>query len=80
MGGRILVVDDEKRLRDSLTEILESWGHSCAAAGDGQEALALVTASRFDLALVDVRMPVLGGLDLLRRARAASPAFRTSLS
>jgi DNA-binding NtrC family response regulator len=78
MGATILVVDDEERLRSSIAEIAKSWGYDCLAAADGAEALAALAACRergtgLCAALVDVRMPRLGGLDFLRKARAISP-------
>jgi DNA-binding NtrC family response regulator len=79
MTARILVVDDEERLRDSIVEILESWGYSCAVAADGEAALGLVAGGGFDLALVDVRMPLIGGLDLLRRTRALAPDLAVAM-
>ncbi len=71
--GTILVVDDEERLRVSLGEILESWGYARELAADGRAALAAIERGGVDLALVDVRMPAVGGMDVLRRARALAP-------
>jgi two-component system response regulator AtoC len=64
--GRILVVDDEASLRDVLGKILSSEGYEVRNAGNGREALDLLAAERFDFLLCDLRMPVMGGLDLLR--------------
>jgi DNA-binding NtrC family response regulator len=72
-SGTILVVDDEERLRVSLGEILGSWGYEQRLAADGRAALAALSRGGIDLALVDVRMPAVGGMDVLRRARALAP-------
>ena len=66
MADRILVVDDEESLRDALARLLAAEGYDVRHAGDGREALALLGAERFDFILCDLRMPVMGGLELLR--------------
>src|SRR5512134_475229 len=63
--GRILVVDDEASLRDVLGRILSAEGYEVRNAGNGREALDLLSAERFDFVLCDLRMPVMGGLELL---------------
>jgi two-component system response regulator AtoC len=66
---RILVVDDEDKMRRLLELTLTSLGHEVVQAGDGEEALARFSESAFDLVLTDLRMPRLDGLGLLRRLR-----------
>jgi two-component system, NtrC family, response regulator AtoC len=66
VADRILVVDDEAGLRDALGRILVAEGYEVRNAGDGREALAILGAERFNFILCDLRMPVLGGLELLR--------------
>jgi two-component system response regulator AtoC len=66
---RILVVDDEEKMRRLLELALTSLGHEVVQAGDGEEALARCSESAFDLVLTDLRMPRLDGLGLLRRLR-----------
>lgn len=63
--GRILVVDDNPGNRDMLARQLERQGHSVAAAEHGQDALAQLRASPFDLVLLDMMMPVLDGYSTL---------------
>ncbi len=75
----ILVVDDEERLRVSLGEILEGWGYERRLAADGRSALAALERGGIDLALIDVRMPSVGGMDVLRRARALAPALPVAM-
>jgi DNA-binding response OmpR family regulator len=65
----ILVVDDERHIRDILRESLEARGYAVRTAEDGEQALGLLERERFSLLLVDIRMPQRGGLSLLERAR-----------
>ena len=62
---RILVVDDEAPIRDSLQEILESEGFEVGLAGDGLQALQILTDTEFDLVLSDIKMPRMDGMELL---------------
>jgi DNA-binding response OmpR family regulator len=71
--GHILVVDDEEPVRDVLCEYLESQGFGVEAAPDGETALAALGRHRPDLVLLDVRMPGLDGVEVLRRMRHAAP-------
>ena len=70
MADRILIVDDEASLRDALARILTAEGYEVLQAGDGKEALGILDAQSFDFLLCDLRMPVMGGLDLLREISA----------
>ncbi|MCR4405769.1 MAG: response regulator transcription factor [Anaerolineae bacterium] len=65
MKVKILVVDGEPDIREILVRYLSAPGHEVAAAADGPEALALAKAEDFALALVDIRMPGMSGLELL---------------
>jgi CheY-like chemotaxis protein len=62
---RVLVVDDDKDVAQSIARALESLGHTAANCGHAQEALDLIAAQSFDLLLVDYRMPDMTGLDLI---------------
>jgi len=70
---RALVVDDEPRLRELLVRVLEREGFECRAAADGAEALATLDGWPAPLVLSDLRMPVVDGVELLRRVRARHP-------
>ena len=70
MADRILIVDDEAPLRDALARILTAEGYEVRQAGDGKEALEILGSSAFDFLLCDLRMPVMGGLDLQREITA----------
>jgi DNA-binding NtrC family response regulator len=65
---RILVVDDERTLRESCASVLQMDGYSVTLAGRGEEALDLVKNRRFDIVLVDLYMSQVSGLEILRAA------------
>jgi diguanylate cyclase (GGDEF)-like protein/PAS domain S-box-containing protein len=67
----LLVVDDNELNRDALSRHLRRQGYLVTAAADGDEALALIAAGRYDLVLLDVEMPGMSGLDVLTGLRAA---------
>ena len=68
---RILIVDDEPALRQTLSLILAADEHETIAASDGEDALAKAASADVDLVLCDLRMPNLSGLEFLDRYRAA---------
>ena len=68
--SRILVIDDEAAIRDSLRMTLEYEGYEFVGAATGQEGLALVEREAPDLVLLDVKMPGMDGLDVLDRLRS----------
>ncbi len=68
-SSHILVVDDEPSMREFLSIMLQREGYDVKCAADGVEALALLDDNVFDLVLSDVRMPNLGGLELLQHIK-----------
>ncbi len=66
---RILVVDDEKIKRVTLSDDLVSQGYDVVTADDGQEALDHMTTGKFDVVVTDMKMPRVDGLELLRRIK-----------
>lgn len=66
---RILVVDDDRAVRESLRRSLQFNGYQVELAGDGQQALEAVTVQRPDAMVLDVMMPRLDGLEVCRRLR-----------
>jgi len=66
----ILIVDDDRALREGLAETLADLGHSTLEAGDGEAGLALYAAHQVDAVLLDLRMPGVDGMSVLRRLRA----------
>lgn len=65
---RILIVDDERTLRESCASVLRSEGYTVTLAGRGEEAMDLVRRRPFDLVLVDLFMPQVPGLEILKAA------------
>ena len=74
-AARILVTDDEKEILVSCRKIFEHAGYEVATAANGAEALDLLKAGRFDLLLVDLKMPGRSGMEILSLARALDPAL-----
>jgi DNA-binding response OmpR family regulator len=68
---KILVIDDDRVLRQALAASLEAEGYSVAEAADGREGLSKVLKTAFDLVVLDVVMPSLGGLEVCRKIREA---------
>jgi len=66
---RILAVDDEPVIGESIACLLEAPHRQIAVAANGQDALALVAKKKFDVVITDHRMPQSGGLDLVRKLR-----------
>ncbi len=73
MKFRVLVVDDEPAIRAQLEEALQEAGYETQGAGDGAEAAELALQHSFDLCLSDIRMPQMGGIELLKRLGETSP-------
>jgi len=67
---RILIVDDDAGLRQSLGLLLNESGYEASSESDPEQALARALVERFDAILCDVRMPRMDGLTFLRRYRA----------
>jgi two-component system response regulator MprA len=67
---RVLVVDDDPDVRDSLRRSLTFEGYSVTTAADGEQALDSVVAARPDIVVLDLQMPLLDGLETCRRLRA----------
>jgi two-component system nitrogen regulation response regulator NtrX len=70
MKSRVLVIDDEAAIRDSLRMILEYEDYQFVGAASGQEALDAVRRERPDIVLLDIKMPGMDGMEVLRKLRA----------
>ncbi len=73
MRAHILIIDDDDAILESCRTILEDDGHEVEVAPEGHAGLALLRQKSFDLALVDLRMPGLHGLEVLEQAAALDP-------
>jgi two-component system response regulator PilR (NtrC family) len=73
MKTRILVVDDERSMREMLSILLEREGYETVEAKTGQEALQLFETSIFDLVISDIQMPGMNGIELLGRIKQLAP-------
>ncbi len=67
---KILVVDDDKSLTDSIVERLSLVGHKCAVRKNGNDALAALDAGQLDLVVLDIMLPDISGFEVCRRIRA----------
>ena len=70
--AKLIIVDDEKKIRDALRDILEYEGYEVEEAKDGEEGLDLIMRMDYDVALCDIKMPKLSGLEVLQKAADAS--------
>jgi two-component system sensor histidine kinase/response regulator len=73
-GLRVLVVDDSDVNREVVSEMLRRLGHEANVAADGESGLAMLATSTFDVVFMDVQLPVIDGLEVTRRFRAAGGA------
>jgi two-component system nitrogen regulation response regulator NtrX len=74
MKPRILVIDDEAGIRDSMRMILEYEGYECLLAATGPEGLAMAEREAPDLVFLDIKMPAMDGIEVLERLKARSDA------
>src|ERR1051326_3099241 len=70
---RILIVDDERSMRELLERVFRREGYSVNVAENGSRALEMLRTSVYDLVISDVKMPGLSGIDLLTQCREFSP-------
>jgi len=69
----ILVVDDERNIVDLLSEDLAEEGYNCATAPTGEKALERLSTSNFDAMLLDLKLPGISGMDVLKEAKSNYP-------
>lgn len=70
---KILIVDDERSMRDVLSIMLKRAGYAVTVAEDGEEAIAQIGKEIFDLVITDLKMPKGSGLEVLKAVKAAAP-------
>ena len=73
LEDRILVADDEQSMREFLDIMLKKEGYKVSLASNGEEVLKLIDKDLFDLILLDIRMPRLDGIGVLKKIKTASP-------
>jgi DNA-binding NtrC family response regulator len=73
MSLRVLLVDDEEIVRQTIGDYMSECGYQVETAVDGYQALEVLQQQACDVALIDVRMPGMDGLELLARARQMHP-------
>ena len=73
---KILVVDDEKAICEILEEFLSLFGHSVTSANSGADAIEVVHRARPDVVFLDIRMPGMSGLDVLKEIKALDSSIR----
>ncbi len=76
MQIRVAIVDDERFFREAISEVLETAGIECVTAADGEEGLALARDPEVGVLLLDIRMPGIDGIEVLRRLRDERPGLR----
>jgi len=74
--SRILVVDDEDALRAVLSGELSSTGYDVATASDGDEAITVIQNKKFDLVLLDIKMPKVDGFEVLKFIKKNFPTVK----
>ncbi|HYG97672.1 MAG TPA: response regulator [Terriglobales bacterium] len=79
MATRILVIDDDRGIADSLKTILESAGYDCAVTYNGADALRFAPTFCPNLVISDVIMPGMSGIELASRLQASDPSVRVLL-
>ena len=70
--GKVLIVDDESSIRRALRSALQSMGFEVAEATTGEEALRLIERTRYDVVLLDINMPGMGGMETCEEIRGRS--------
>lgn len=73
----ILFLEDEPTIREVLTEYMKMQNYDVACAGDGEEALALLAEDQFDMAVLDIMVPKVSGLEVLRYIKEHRPDMAT---
>lgn len=76
MTAKILIVDDESAVRESLEELLRMENFQAESAGSGEEALKVLSEVKYDLVLLDIKMPGIDGVEVMRQIKKYHPDTR----
>jgi two-component system alkaline phosphatase synthesis response regulator PhoP len=72
-GGHVLIIDDEATLRQMMARVLQREGYEVTTAANGKDGLALTSEHPFDLVYLDIRMPDMNGLEVLKTIHTKLP-------
>ena len=75
MAGRILIVEDEGTLRESLKRVLSREGYVVDAVDSSESAIAVIGQKAFDLVVTDIILPGISGMELLKKCREKNPTL-----
>lgn len=75
----VLIVDDDAKICESLSDIVEASGYEVSTANSGEEALKLTRENEFDVILMDIRMPEMDGVETLKNIRKHTPAQQVAM-
>ncbi|MBL7164204.1 MAG: response regulator, partial [Anaerolineales bacterium] len=73
MSAKILVVDSEKEIRDTLSNMLEAEKHNVLTVASGEEALEILEDKEIAVMITEVRLPYMGGIEVTKKASQISP-------
>ena len=78
MGGEIgmLIVDDDPGMTETLADILTDMGYEVAVAENGYRAIEMTRQNKYDLALMDIKMPGINGVETFKKVKRISPQTR----
>ncbi len=74
---RLLIVDDEDDLRELLSQVLSNSGYEIQTASDGAQALSVLKSATFDVVLLDIQMPKVDGIQVLKHLKSHKPQTKT---
>ena len=69
----ILIIDDDEGMRETLADILEEVGYETSITDTGKGALHMLKDTKFDIVIIDIRLPDMSGTDLLKEIKALNP-------
>lgn len=75
-NARIIIVDDDEGIRETLAAILQEEGYTVETAENGKEAIEKTNTKFYNLALIDIRLPDIEGIDLLKEIKETTPKIR----
>ena len=78
MGERvsILIVDDEPGMTETLSDIMDNMGYDVATAEDGHRAIEIIRKKAYDIALMDIKMPGINGVETFKQFKQISPVTK----